>query len=71
MEAKLHVQVRSQVQLGNEGEHAMAAHYGGRLSRGDVHQSVRAWIGHVAYGDTWRLRERIFESLVFARGAAN
>lgn len=33
-----------------------------------IHQSIQSWIAHLAHGDTWRLRERIFASLVFARG---
>lgn len=33
-----------------------------------VNQSVQAWIGHAMHGDTWRLREQIFEAFPFLRG---
>ena len=32
----------------------------GEITREEVEQSVRAWIGHAQQGDTWRLREQIF-----------
>ncbi len=32
-----------------------------------VTHALRSWIGHLLHGDTWRLRERIFSSLTFAR----
>jgi hypothetical protein len=28
-----------------------------------VNQTVQAWIGHAMHGDTWRLREQIFDQL--------
>ncbi|WP_392530117.1 reverse transcriptase domain-containing protein [Nostoc sp. C117] len=34
----------------------------------DVHNSIQSWVAHIAYGDTWRLRHKIFASLVFTRG---
>jgi len=34
----------------------------------EVRQSLMSWIAHLEQGDTWRLRERIFTALVFARG---
>jgi hypothetical protein len=34
-----------------------------------VSQSVQAWIGHAMHGDTWRLREQIFEAFPFLGGA--
>lgn len=36
-----------------------------RLGVGDVRQSVRSWLGHAMWGDTWRLRKRIVEDVVF------
>jgi hypothetical protein len=30
-----------------------------------VNRSVQAWIGHAMHGDTWRLREQIFEAFPF------
>ena len=32
-----------------------------------VNQSVQSWLAHLDHGDTWRLREKIFTSLVFKR----
>lgn len=40
----------------------------GRKSFTDVTQSLRSWNAHLEHGDTWRLRERVFTALVFARG---
>jgi retron-type reverse transcriptase len=34
----------------------------------EVRQRVLAWIAHAAHGDTWRLREEIFERHSFAAG---
>ena len=37
----------------------------GMLSRDDLRNSINAWIGHVKHGNTWRLRETLFDSLIF------
>lgn len=37
----------------------------GKISLREVFQSIRSWIAHLDHGDTWRLREKIFASLVF------
>ena len=34
-----------------------------------VQQSVRAWIAHASFGNTWLLRERTLERFAFDRGA--
>lgn len=39
----------------------------GRVSWDKVMQSLQSWNAHAAFGDTWRLRENVFGSLVFAR----
>jgi retron-type reverse transcriptase len=44
------------------------AYAAGQLGQGDISQSLRSWIAHLAHGDTWRLREQIFANLVFTRG---
>lgn len=41
----------------------------GVIGQQEITQSLRSWIAHLEHGDTWRLRERIFASLVFRRGA--
>lgn len=38
-----------------------AAYQQGDLSLTELHTSVRSWIAHAAHGDTWRLRQRIFD----------
>ena len=40
----------------------------GLISQQKVTQSIQSWIAHLSHGDTWRLRERIFGSLVFTSG---
>lgn len=40
----------------------------GQVTLAQVTQSVRSWAEHLNYGDTWRLRQRVFSSLAFARG---
>ncbi|MBE8967829.1 RNA-directed DNA polymerase [Nostocales cyanobacterium LEGE 12452] len=40
----------------------------GKIEFKDVHSSIQSWVAHIAYGDTWRLRQKIFASLVFTRG---
>ncbi len=39
----------------------------GRLPWERVRQGVEAWIAHAEHGDTWRLRERILDSIAFRR----
>lgn len=39
----------------------------GAVQWSEVRQSLESWNAHAAYGDTWRLRERVFKRLVFAR----
>ncbi len=40
----------------------------GKIKFKDVHSSIQSWLAHIEYGDTWRLRQKIFASLVFTRG---
>jgi hypothetical protein len=37
----------------------------GKLRLGKLTQRIRSWIAHLAHGQTWRLRKRIFASLTF------
>lgn len=39
----------------------------GGLSLNKIKQSIKSWIAHLSYGNTVRLREKIFSSLVFSR----
>ena len=41
------------------------AYQTGIISFEQVRQSICSWIAHLDHGDTWRLREQIFEKLVF------
>lgn len=40
----------------------------GKIEFEDVHNSIQSWVAHIAHGDTWRLRQKIFASVVFTRG---
>jgi retron-type reverse transcriptase len=37
----------------------------GKITIREVSQSIRSWVAHLEHGDTWRLREKIFEELHF------
>ena len=39
----------------------------GKLSFPALDRSMQSWIAHLNHGDTWRLRQRLFADLVFAR----
>ena len=39
----------------------------GRINVSDVITSLNSWNAHLEHGDTWRLRQQIFNSLVFKR----
>jgi len=43
-------------------------YHAGLIDKKAVNQSVQAWIGHAMHGDTWRLREQIFEAFPFLAG---
>jgi hypothetical protein len=45
-------------------------YHNGRLEWDQVNARVQAWIGHAAHGNTWRLREQLFEEHGFAAGSA-
>ena len=36
----------------------------GKIEYDDVRRSIQSWDAHLAHGDTWRLRQKIFASLV-------
>lgn len=42
-----------------------ADYHAGLVDKETVDQTVRAWTGHAMHGDTWRLREQIFEAFPF------
>ncbi len=39
----------------------------GELSLQEVACQIHSWIGHARHGDTWRLRQRLFNEVVFTR----
>jgi len=48
----------------------MQAEYAeGTIGIPELSQSLLSWIAHLQHGNTWRLREQLFASLVFTRGA--
>jgi len=36
-----------------------------------IHQSIQSWIGHASHADTFRLRARLLDCIVFQRGEAS
>ena len=40
-------------------------YHAGLIDRETVNRPVQAWIGHAMHGDTWRLREQIFDAFPF------
>jgi len=34
----------------------------GKITWDELHQSVQSWIAHASHGDTWKLREQIFDA---------
>ena len=40
-----------------------------QVSLTEINQSVQSWIGHASHADTYKLRSRLFESVVFQRDA--
>ncbi len=41
-----------------------ALYHAGRLRFEDIERRVHAWLGHAAFGDTWRLRQSLFEPFI-------
>jgi hypothetical protein len=41
----------------------------GHMEWDRVEQSVRAWVAHASFGDTWLLRDRLLGRFAFGRGA--
>ncbi|RKZ40966.1 MAG: RNA-dependent DNA polymerase [Gammaproteobacteria bacterium] len=37
----------------------------GKITIREVSQSICSWVAHLEHGDTWRLREKIFDKLIF------
>ncbi len=40
---------------------------GGKINWDDVSHSITSWLAHLDYADSWQLRQKIFNSLVFSR----
>lgn len=45
-----------------------ALYHAGQLRLADIHCRVQAWLGHAAFGDTWRLRQNLFEQFILRAG---
>jgi retron-type reverse transcriptase len=41
-----------------------AMFHAGKIGFPEMHRRVQAWIGHAAFGDTWRLRQNLFEQVI-------
>lgn len=44
------------------------AYQAGEIGQAEVVASLRGWLAHMSYGDTWALAEQILQTLVFSRG---
>jgi len=42
----------------------------GRIGLAEVRQRIRAWIAHAAFGNTWKLRQQIFDGFVITGRSA-
>jgi retron-type reverse transcriptase len=45
-----------------------ALYHAGLLRLDEVQGRVRAWLGHAAFGDTWRLRQNLFAQFILRAG---
>jgi RNA-directed DNA polymerase len=45
-----------------------ALYHAGRLRFEEVQYRVQAWLGHAAFGDTWRLRRNLFARFILKAG---
>ncbi|XHR80291.1 MAG: reverse transcriptase domain-containing protein [Gloeotrichia echinulata DVL01] len=63
------IRVRSEnLRRGRRRLHQLQRDYTqGKINFKDVDCSIQSWVAHLSYGDTWRLRQKIFASVVFAR----
>jgi len=41
----------------------------GRATFADIYQRLMSWVGHAKQADTFRLRERLFDTIRFQRAA--
>lgn len=39
----------------------------GKIKLEDARRSIQSWVAHIAHGNTWKLRQKIFTSVVFTR----
>ena len=64
-----HIRVRQQnLRRGRRRIRRLQNQYAqGEINWKEVAQSLRSWSAHLDHGDTWRLKERIFNNLVFRR----
>jgi len=51
-------------------KHLLASYQAGETELDQVHASVRGWVNHVHYGDTWGLRRAMLSSIHIPRRAA-
>ena len=42
----------------------------GKIGWDQIRPTVDAWIGHAQHGNTWKLREQLFDQFAFVRGSA-
>jgi len=54
------------LRLGRKRLQQMLCDYeNGKIEQDKISQSIQSWVAHLEHGDTWRLRQKIFNSLHF------
>jgi len=56
------LKARNTVSFTRRLEHNLDLYQAGHISFAELDASVRGWINHVRYGDTWGLRQRLFST---------
>lgn len=46
------------------------AYQQGEIGQNEVAASLRGWLAHISYGDTWALAEQVLQPIVFSGGQA-
>jgi retron-type reverse transcriptase len=55
---------RNVVRMRRRLKKMVALYHAGQLRFEDVQRRVQAWLGHAAFGDTWRLRQGLFAQVI-------
>jgi len=56
------IKKRNAVDFTRRFEHNLDLYASGEITYAELDTSVQGWIAHVAFGDTWGLRQHVFDS---------